>query len=125
MPYADLELSLRRWSGDDYAVELRFQLADAGADAHLISGAPPRVRLDFEALGDLQDDPRAYGQALSSMLLADARIPEALTQARRAAEQADLPLRLRLRLDADDDEIHTPRWETLLDPSKGGFLCAS
>jgi hypothetical protein len=41
MPYADLELSLRRWSGDDDAVELRFQLADAGAEAHLIAGSPP------------------------------------------------------------------------------------
>jgi hypothetical protein len=58
MTYADLELSLRRWSGDDYAVELRFQLAGTGTDAHLITGAPPRVRLDFEALEDLQYDPR-------------------------------------------------------------------
>src|SRR5262245_21985912 len=100
MAYADLELSLRRWSGDDYAVELRFQLANTGAEAHLIASAPPRIRIDFEALEELLDDPRDYGDALTRMLLADPRIPDALAQARRAAEQADQPLRLRLRLDA-------------------------
>src|SRR5262245_17179104 len=125
MHYADLELSLRRWSGDDYVVELRCQPADAGAEAPRIAASPPRLRLDFEALEDLQGDLHAYGQALSGMLLADARIPEALTQARRAAEQADTPLRLRLRLDADDDQIHSPRWELLQDPERGGFFFAS
>jgi tetratricopeptide (TPR) repeat protein len=125
MTYADLELSLRRWSGDDYAVELRLQLVGSGAESHLIPGAPPRVRIDFEQLLEFELDPPSYGAALTGMLCADPRVTEALARARYEAEAADIPLRLRLRLDADNDEIHTPRWETLRDPGHGGFLFAS
>lgn len=102
---ADLELSLRRWSGDDYAVEARF--LPASADAQLIAGPPPRVRLD----------PAGYGAAL----FADERLRAALVRA--SAESSGAALRL--RLDADDDEIHTLRWETLADPEGGPPLATS
>lgn len=114
---ADLELALRRWAGDDYALEARFQLAGSAAPAQLIAGDPPRVRLDFEGLLGRQLDPEAYGAALGGALFADPRAAEALARARAAAESLGAPLRLRLRLAADDDDLQALRWETLHDPA--------
>jgi ATP/maltotriose-dependent transcriptional regulator MalT len=122
--YADLELSLRRWGGDDYAVEARFRLAASAGEAQLISGSPPRVRIDFDALLEHGLNPTAYGTALSQMLFADARVAEAFARARAQAETAGVPLRLRLRL-AADDELHSLRWETLQAPDGTGPLARS
>lgn len=122
---ADLEFSLRRWSGDDYAVEARFRLAASATEAQLISGAPPRVRIDFDALLEQALDAEAYGAALSRALFADPRVAEAFVRARTQAETAGVPLRLRLRLDADDDDLHALRWETLHAPDGSGPLARS
>lgn len=115
-PSADLELSLRRWGGDDYALEARFQLSASAAPAQLIAGAPPRIRIDFDALTALTLTPEAYGATLGHAVFADPRVAEALAKARAQAESLGAPLRLRLRLAADDDEIQALRWETLRAP---------
>lgn len=122
---ADLELSLRRWSGDDYALEARFQLGGSAALAQLISGAPPRIHLDFAALSALALTPDAYGATLGQAFFADPRVGEMLARARAQAESLSVPLRLRLRCAADDDAIHALRWETLQAPSSADPLARS
>ncbi|MBX0327051.1 CHAT domain-containing protein [Oscillochloris sp. ZM17-4] len=122
---AALELSLRRWGGDDYALEARFQLSASAAPAQLIAGSPPRIRIDFDALTELLITPDAYGAALGRAFFADPRVGEALAKARAQAESLGVPLRLRLRLAADDDEIHALRWETLQPPGGADPLARS
>lgn len=124
MTYADLELSLQR-HGDAYAVELRFQPDPDSPVAHLLGGEPPLARFAAERLAEHTLDVAAYGAYLGSMLFADPVVRAAFATARQHAEAAGLPLRLRLRLDADDGPLHALRWETLCDPDAGGFLCAS
>ncbi len=116
-PFADLEISLRHSSGDDYALEARFQLTASAAHDHLISGAPPQVRLDFDLLTERQLTPDAYGATLSQAFFADSRVVEALVKARAQAESRNIPLRLRLHLATDDGAIHALRWETLQVPN--------
>lgn len=123
--YVDLELSLRRWSGDDYALEAHFRLATSAVASQLIDGSAPRIRLNFESLRGLTLDPDAYGAALSRAFFADPRVGEALAKARAQAESFGVPLRLRLRLAADDDDLHTLRWETLQDPRNARPLACS
>ena len=93
-------------------------LAGAGRRSlNWVEGRPERIEFDVHTrratrqreLEDLLLEPHAYGQALTRMLCADARIPAALARARREAETADIPLRLRLRLDSEGDheERHT------------------
>jgi tetratricopeptide (TPR) repeat protein len=125
LPSADLEISLRRWSGDDYALEARFQLSASAVPAQLIAGTPPRVRLDFNQLTALLITPDAYGVALGQAFFADPRVGEALAKALAQAESLQSPLRLRLRLAADDDEIHALRWETLQPPNSADPLARS
>jgi hypothetical protein len=125
MPYADLELSLERLDGDVYTVQARFRQAASAAEPRLISGSPPRVTLDLDALASHEFDAQAYGQTLTEMLFADSRVREALTRARLQAESDNVALRICLRLDAADDAIHSLRWETLQDPERGGFLASN
>jgi ATP/maltotriose-dependent transcriptional regulator MalT len=129
MIYADLELSLRRSSDDasddSYTVELHSQLADSPAAPQSIVGPLPRVRFDASMLLEASQDPALYGERLTRMLFTDTRLRELLAQARSQAEEAQLPLRLRLRLDVADDVIHSLCWETLQGPDRGDVLCAS
>jgi tetratricopeptide (TPR) repeat protein len=128
MSYADLELTLRRWSDADdsnYAVELRYEAAGSRAVARSIEGPLPQVQLDLDTLHDFDADPLTYGARLTRALFADPRLLEIFDQAREQAASAQVPLRLRLRLDTTDEAIHSLLWETLQDPEQGGFLCAS
>jgi ATP/maltotriose-dependent transcriptional regulator MalT len=129
MIYVDLELGLRRWSDDksddSYAVELHVQQADERVAAHSITGSLPRVRFDIGELLALSLDHKVYGKRLTQMLFADPRLQEIFVDARDQAEAAQVPLRLRLRLDVADDAIHSLCWEALQDPERGGLLCAS
>src|SRR5262245_32808522 len=125
MPYADLELSLWHFDGDVYTVQIRFRQAASAAEPRLISGSPPRVTLALDALGSHELDPQAYGQTLTEMLFADARVREALAKAHLQAESDNVVLRICLRLDAADNALHGLRWETLQDPERGGFLAGN
>lgn len=125
MRFADFEISLRRWGNDSYAAEARFVLDASRADVALIKGPPAHVPLDIDVLLGANLNLQVYGERLTAMLFADSRMREALSKARVQAQTAHVPLRLRLRLDSDDEILHSVRWESLLDLEQGGFLCAS
>ncbi|MCG8347461.1 MAG: CHAT domain-containing protein, partial [Chloroflexales bacterium] len=121
---SDLELYIRRAQGAAYVVEVRFWAHDGAVESSLISGEPPLLALDHNALCQATLRPDEYGRALTGMFFADPRLLGAFHRARAFAKGAGAPLRVRLRLDLGAPELHSIRWETLQDPSasKPGFL---
>ena len=109
----DLELTIRP-SGDSSVADAR--LADPGSQAGAVLATDVPVALDPRALLARALDPVAYGRTLTAQVFADLRLRDAWRDARRVADGADLPLRLRLRLTTTDAGIHALRWETLRDP---------
>ncbi|HMQ29397.1 MAG TPA: CHAT domain-containing protein [Chloroflexaceae bacterium] len=113
MNVAQLELTLRELPGG-HGADLRFTAADGVADSDLVVGAP--VSLDRTELIGRSLDPVGYGQALTRMLFADERLRVAWGQARGYLEGAQVPARLRLRVEPGAAELHSLRWELLQDP---------
>ena len=109
----DLELTIRP-SGDSSVADAR--LADPGSQGDARLATDVLVALDPDALLAHALDPVAYGRMLTAQVFADLRLRDAWRDARRVADGADLPLRLRLRLTTTDASIHALRWETLRDP---------
>ncbi|NTV61929.1 MAG: CHAT domain-containing protein [Oscillochloris sp.] len=123
----DLEIWLQRREHPSYAAVVTFRPTGSPVDESLITGELPRVVLDESRLLQHSLDHHAYGAALTAMLFADQRMREALISARSRALGAGVPLRLRLRLDADDPALHVVRWELLRDPTSPNspFLCTN
>lgn len=117
MSFADLELGLHRRGEHRYAVELRFTQPGSDADIRL-AREEIVAELDQNALAMLQDDPNAYGAALSKALFAAPGLLTAFEQARAAVATLDIPLRLRLFVGASAPELQGLRWETLRDPAE-------
>jgi hypothetical protein len=120
--YADLEVGLHRRDAEAYAVELRYSQPDSDTDVRIGLGQAIAARFDASALRAQWADPAAYGRALGEMLFADAALRSALAQARASAEAQDLPLRVRLIVGPTAPELHSLRWETLVDPQQGDRL---
>jgi O-acetyl-ADP-ribose deacetylase (regulator of RNase III) len=77
------------------------------------------VQFDFPLLLRLENDPAAYGQALTAALFGDPDLRSGFVQARNEAKALGLPLRLRLLIDPSAPELHGLRWEMLSDPREG------
>ena len=114
-----LELTLACSHSQNYVADLRVTSAGSHAPVAPLA-APMPVALDFARLRALTLDPHAYGAALSTMLFARAELSAGFAQARVAAAQQGVPLRLRLALNTDVEEVHQLRWETLADPQASG-----
>lgn len=119
-----LELSLSSDGDDQYIVDARFRPLDT-IERQLLDHPLPRILLDVERLELLSLDLDAYAQAVTEMLFSDTRVRNAFITARDHAEQANLPLRLNLRLQMTDTLVHAVHWELLLDPERGTALCTS
>lgn len=116
---ADLELWLRRYESD-CRLDLRFSDASSATDTVLAANLP--VALDLKALLSCTGDPRRYGEHLFTMLFADPRAREAWVEARGYSRGAGVPLRVRLRIPAEDAPLHGLHWETLRDPVSNQLL---
>ena len=108
-----LELTIRP-SGHAYVADVRME--QPGNQAASVPATDVPVTLDPTALLALSLNPAAYGRALTAQFFADQRLRDAWRDARRVADGAALPLRLRLCLAATIGNIHALRWETLRDP---------
>lgn len=108
MRVVELELTIRL-HGAGYTVDAR--LAQPGSQAEAVLATDVRVALDPDALLPHILDAAAYGRALTDQLFAGQRLRDAWRDARRVADGANLPLRLRLRLPAAGD-LHALRWES-------------
>ncbi|MEI7771788.1 MAG: CHAT domain-containing protein [Chloroflexales bacterium] len=120
--FADLEIGLYRRDSDSYSVELRYTRPDDAADIRLSTDKPALASFDTAALLELQQDPEAYGKALSAMLFADPAVLAAFAEARAATAAQERVLRLRLFLDPAVPDLQSIRWETLRDPKDGSPL---
>jgi hypothetical protein len=123
--FADLEIGLYRRDADSFTVELRYTRPDDAADIRLSTEHPALASFDTTALLELQQDPEAYGKALSGMLFADPAVLAAFAEARATTAAQESVLRLRLFLDPAASELQAIRWETLRDPRDGSLMLTS
>jgi hypothetical protein len=123
--FADLEIGLYRRDADSYTVELRYTRPDDAADIRLSTDNPALASFDIAALLEVQQDPEAYGKALSAMLFAEPAVLAAFAEARATTAAQDSVLRLRLFLDPAAPDLQAIRWETLRDPKDGTPLLMS
>ncbi len=123
--YAELEIGLHRRDASSYTVEMRFSHPRSEADIRLARDDRAAVLFDRALLHSLALDPVAYGQALSDSLFASPAVLAVFSQASTAAQDLDLPLRVRLAIGPSAPELHTLRWETLRDPQNGAWLATS
>jgi len=113
MLYADLEVIVQQLPDGSHAVDMRFRAEPGDVDRELALNVP--VTIDKVALLSNALDPVPYGQLLGQAVFGNQRLREAWITARASAEARDLPLRIRLRLDPSDPELHGIRWETVFD----------
>jgi hypothetical protein len=120
--YPELEIGLSRLSAEAFQVELRFN--DPASDAEVAAERGPAA-LDREKLLTLQDDPRAYGEALAVQVFADRRVLDLYGRVKTAVEASGRFLRLRLLVGPSAPELHGLRWELLRDPETRAPLATS
>ncbi|HEX5692394.1 MAG TPA: CHAT domain-containing protein, partial [Roseiflexaceae bacterium] len=111
---ADLEIRLRRAADAAALVDVSVRHPSGQVDTQLVTDAP--VQFDLDALHAMLLDPSAYGRTLAAQLFADARLHDAWNIV-RGYMAAGSGLRVRLRLDAALDALHSLRWETLREPA--------
>ena len=111
--YAELEVGLRRLTADAYQVDLRFTHPASEAEVPPASGL---ATLDLAELLALQQDPRAYGEALAAQVFAGEEVRLLYCRARTAVEASSHLLRLRLLVGPTAPELNGVRWELLTDP---------
>jgi len=112
-PYAELEIGLHRLAAEAYQVELRFTHPESEAEVPPEKGL---LTVDFAALLALQQNPRAYGEALAAQVFASEAIRLLYGKAKTAVEASGLFLRLRLLVGPTAPELNGLRWELLSDP---------
>lgn len=115
LPSVDIDLVLRRYDRQHYMVELRCDLPNTAVTVDTL-GITILLTFDQDRLAALVSNPAAYGLALGRMLLGDPLLVRKFSEARALAQRGQHPLRLRLAIAADAEELHMLRWETLRDP---------
>lgn len=111
--YAELEIGLHCTQADTYEVELRFINPDSQAES-IPKRAP--CLIDPEALLQLQLNPKAYGETLTTQLFHDKGILSYYKEVKAVIESTDYYLRIRLLINPSALELHALRWELLTDP---------
>jgi formylglycine-generating enzyme required for sulfatase activity len=115
---AELELGLYRSGENRYSLHFRFWQPGSSAVTTLGPADPLEVTFPQEALLAAQADPAEYGRCLAGSLFADPRALRAFAEARAFATARNVPLRLRLYIDAGAAELQRLRWETCIDPDR-------
>lgn len=121
--YDELEISVRRHrsGGDQYAVEMRLTRGHSDDFVSLTDDPPPLVTLSTAMLEDLQllrHRPKYYGNELGELFFAHPALQAGLDTALNEAARPNMPLRLRLILEASAAHLHAVFWETICHPAK-------
>lgn len=114
---AELIISLFRRNEDYYGVRLVFNCGDSDTEVCLTRDQVA-FQLDFQFLQKVRIDTSAYGQALSDSLFAEPNVRSGFAAGRAKASALDLQLHVRLRIEANAEELHNLYWETLYDPEE-------
>lgn len=125
--YSDIELTIHRQDQQKYTVDFRYSDSDPDNQTEVRLGAGQEVfaTFDFDQLQEqvLLGDMQAYGRILTQSLFASEPLRVVFAQGRAAAEQAGVPLRIRLNIHSSAMELFSLYWETLLDPQSN--ICFS
>ena len=107
-----------------YVVELSFDRWDSERAVEPERG---EARIDLDQLRALISQPNDYAALLTDQLFADPNVLNPFKRFRAVAESAQPPLRLRLRLAIEPGayELHSARWELLLDPERRVVLATN
>jgi CHAT domain/SIR2-like domain len=119
--YPELEIGFHRLAAD-YQVELRF--SDPASEAEVPPEKGPAA-LDLAALLGLQQDARAYGEALAAQVFAEQRVRGLYDRVKTAVEASGRFLRLRLLVGPSAPELNGLHWELLRDPETLAPLATS
>src|ERR1039457_4209744 len=115
---ASLEVTLRRRDSDSYSAVLRSTLPDGEVDVTSTGVA----QFDFERLRALSLETLRYADLLTNSLFNDPTVATAFNEVRSAAQALETTLQIRLVVDSNAAELHSLRWETLLDLRDGSYL---
>ncbi len=116
---AELEIALRAYDKDRYRVELRFTRPHSDAEIRPKRDGPHLTQFDFARLRRLQLDAEDYGAALTAQLFADPALKSDFLQFYHTAQTLEAPLRIKLFIGSNAQELHALRWETLRNPESG------
>ena len=119
--YPDLEIRLDHMAGSSYSVDYRLTLPETDADVGASMQDPQRINIDLASLGQLELNHNEYGRTLTECVFTP-KLREALGEAVTAAGQKNEVLRVRLFVGPTARELHSLRWETLLNPKDGSCL---
>jgi len=123
--YADLEIGLHRRDASSYTIEFRFSQPSSDADVRIAADQPSQVNIDLIALNRLANTPSAYSQKLTELFFANAVVQSAFAQTLASTQSLETPLRVRLMIGASVPELHSVRWEMLLNPQDNNPLSTS
>lgn len=113
MNFIELEIRLHsREEAGQYNVEMLFSRSDDEAETAPLWG---QAHIDFDAL-KAEFDPEVYGRILTKSLFEDQGVRDSFARAYDVAQALESPLRIRLHITPDAEELHNLRWETLRKP---------
>jgi len=117
--YCELELRIQWLDEGRYYLSARFIDPERDEENELLE--PSEIKIDLAELRQCELDARRYGERLADMLFGDqnSKIRQAFDKARRAAAPPRDGLRVRMTIPTSAPELHSIRWETLVDPSFG------
>ena len=120
--YGEIEVGLRRVQVDAHEVELR--ISDP-ASAGQIEPRTGYAHISLSELQALRLDPAEYGQKLTDQVFQDTAVREFYRTNKATFESRGIDIRLRLLIGGSAPELHSIRWELLLDPDTRQPLATS
>ena len=121
-PYGEIEIGLHRVQPETYEVELR--VSDPGTEGE-IAPARGQARFSAEELLALHYRPLEFGETLAGQLFQDPKLREFYGINKAAFDAKGIMLRLRILIGPSVPELHSLRWELLLDPETKHPLATS
>jgi hypothetical protein len=120
--YGEIEIGLQRMQPEAYEVELR--VTDPNSEAE-IAPLHAQARFALDELAALRYSPLEYGQKLADQLFLDPALREFYGRNKAVFDSRALAIRLRLLIGPSAPELHSLRWELLLDPETKQQLATS
>jgi hypothetical protein len=120
--YGEIEIGLHRVQPEAYEVELR--ITDPGTEGE-IAPARGQVSISRDELQALHYSPLDYGQKLADQLFQDPGLRDFYVRNKAAFDSRGIMIRVRLLIGPSAPELHSLRWELLLDPDTKQPLATS